>query len=394
MKQAVFLFLAQMDFGGQERFVSRLSEILQPEYDVYIVLFNASVINYPISGEVLDIGQRNLSKTPLKKAIQVLGRCIRLRRFLKQYRPIACLSFGMGANYINLIVKHHGTKVLPSIRGYATAERMVKSSMSRMLYPRADKIICVSEGILLKLKCDFPSFADKLCVLYNAYDCDQIYKMSQQEVLGCCTAVNNPRLVSVGTLRPEKGYWHLIKAVWLLKKEYPNIHLSIVGEDYQKNGANLAALIDKLHLKDNVTLEGWSSNPYTYIAQSDLYVLSSVREGFPNALVEAMACGKPVIAADCLTGPREILSELHFEAKASNIELAGYGILVPALCIEEDYSETVLHEEELLAEAIDMLLKDPSLRRKYGELAARRALEFSYDACRRNVIRLIKGENL
>ena len=391
MKKAVFLFLSKMDFGGQERFVSRLSEMLCEVYEVYVVLFDDTEINYPIYGNVLNLDAGELTPSITKKIVKTIKRCSRLRKFLSQYRPISCFSFGKGPNLINLLSKKSGTQVLTSIRGYATAERMAKDRLDRILYPRSDRIVCVSKGIETRIRQDFPHLQGKITLLYNAYNCEQIQTLAKKAFSANLCEIRGPKLVSVGTLRPEKGYWHLIKAVFLLKRTYPAIHLFIVGSDYMQNGAHLQELIERLDLADNVTLEGWNANPYGVIANSDVYVLSSVREGFPNALVEAMACGKPVVAADCLTGPREILSNLPYDTVATGIEQAEYGILVPCLSMEEDYSVKILSEEKTLAKAIDLLLRNPILQKEYGDKALNRAMEFSYAACRNNVISLLEG---
>lgn len=390
VKKAVFLFLSQMGFGGQERFVSRLSEMLSDDYDVYVVLLDASIINYPISGTVIDLKAGDFSANYLKKITITIRRCANLYKAIKQYKPIACISFGVGPNLINILCKRRNTKVFISVRGYATAERMVRGHFARLLYPRSDKIICVSKGIKEKLQKDIPALTDKLEVLYNGYDCDQIYIASQRECPKSLEKANGPKLVTVGTLRPEKGYWHLIKAVWILKQEYSNIHLSIVGEDYQQNGMRLKGLVERLKLQESIVFEGWSGNPYSFIANSNVYILSSVREGFPNALVEAMACKKPVVAADCLTGPREILSEMPYDTHAYQIEQAEYGILVPRLSKEEDYTCEIPAEDEILAKAIDLLLGDSALCREYAEKAMCRAKEFSYDECRNRLIKIME----
>lgn len=392
-KPVIFLFLTQMSAGGQERFVSHLSAMLHGRYEVYIILLDDTEINYPVSGTVLCIHENSFTRHSLYANIKKMAiRCIRLRRLIKQYRPIACMSFGRGPNLVNLICRRRGTKVLPSVRGYATVERIIQKNWMRTLYTRADQIICVSKGIEDKLQKEIPALAGKTSVLYNAYNCGQIASEAKREIPDSLQSAGKPRLVSIGTLRPEKGYWHLIKAVSLLKRDYPNIRLSLVGPDYLENGANLKSLAERLGLRDNVHFEGWHSNPYAFTEHSDIYVLSSVREGFPNALVEAMACGKPVVAADCLTGPREILSELPWDTVASEIEQAEYGVLVPRLDIREDYTESIFPEEETLAEAIRLLLESPALREEYGKRAAKRAEEFSYQACTERVIRILEGK--
>lgn len=116
-------------------------------------------------------------------------------------------------------------------------------------------------------------------------------------------------------------------------------------------------------------LLGRQSNPYKYISQADCFVFSSNYEGFPNVLLEALACGLPIISTDCMSGPREILapnSEPSFQIK-DNIEDAEYGVLTP------------VDDSEKLAAAMEMMMEDESLRDSYRSKARHRAKEFDKD---------------
>ena len=108
-----------------------------------------------------------------------------------------------------------------------------------------------------------------------------------------------------------KGIWHLVKAFSIVYKKHPEARLVVLGAG---NWSGYETLSEQLGIKGKTSFPGVKKNPFTYVAASDIYVCSSNHEGFPNAVLEAMALGKPVISADCKTGPREILlSESEYD---------------------------------------------------------------------------------
>jgi len=113
-------------------------------------------------------------------------------------------------------------------------------------------------------------------------------------------------IVSVGRLSPEKGYATLIEAFAQLRQTRP-ARLTIVGEGDERG--NLEALIEAKGLSGDVSLPGHNPDPLSVVSQASLFVSSSSHEGLGNALIEAMACGVPVVATDAPYGPREILED-------------------------------------------------------------------------------------
>lgn len=125
----------------------------------------------------------------------------------------------------------------------------------------------------------------------------------------------------------------------------------------------------ELSLNDKVYLLGKKENPFAYISKANCFVFASNHEGFPNVLVEALACGLPVITTDCKSGPREILapkSDINFQLE-NNIELAEYGILTPIKNVEK------------LKEGMDLMINDKDLKKDYEEKAKNRANDFRID---------------
>jgi glycosyltransferase involved in cell wall biosynthesis len=133
---------------------------------------------------------------------------------------------------------------------------------------------------------------------------------------------------------------------------------------------------------------GLKKNPFPYVAASDIYVCSSNREGFPNAVLEAMALKKPLIAADCKTGPREILlSEEEYEELIKKIPdgssitepLRGsFGILIPDMDENENYDPQQIDDKErMLSQEMVRLLDSEELLKEFSERSYMRALEFT-----------------
>ena len=165
----------------------------------------------------------------------------------------------------------------------------------------------------------------------------------------------------------------------------------ILGNNHADNRKKLDRLVESLDLSDAVSFLGFDENPFKYLARSDVYVLSSISEGFPNSLVEAMACGTPVIAADCMTGPREILRGTHEDTELHEVEHTEYGVLVPAHEPAEIYdSRPLQRSERLTAKAIVELLRDEKLRRYYGDQAKKRAADFGYSRWKDNIYEILR----
>lgn len=177
------------------------------------------------------------------------------------------------------------------------------------------------------------------------------------------------RVVGMGRLNKVKGFDLLIKAYAKIEKSHPDWVLIIIGEGEERK--NLERLIEKLELQKKVILTGQIPEPTEFFFQADLFVLSSRYEGFSNALIEALACGIPVISFDCPSGPREIVRD--------QVD----GILVSP------------EDVDALASAMDCLMSDDN-KRKEMALRAPAVLErFGLEKIMRLwenlIIRIVKG---
>jgi glycosyltransferase involved in cell wall biosynthesis len=169
-----------------------------------------------------------------------------------------------------------------------------------------------------------------------------------------------PIIVNVGRLTEQKNQRELIAAVSELKKDNVNCRLVIIGEGELRDYLlNLAAA---LKVEKDVLLLGFQENPFKYVARSAVFVLSSLFEGFPNALAEAMAAGCPVVASDCITGPREILAP--GTSDEGDPLYAKYGVIFRTC------------DTASMVRGIKRLLTDQAMRAEYSRLGKERVMDF------------------
>jgi glycosyltransferase involved in cell wall biosynthesis len=180
----------------------------------------------------------------------------------------------------------------------------------RRILPYCDKIIAQSNGMKMDLIDHFKMDKNKIFTIFNP-----AINLAEIELLE--NEYENPKnnFLYVGRLRPQKGLVNLIKIFSRVKKENPDITLTLVGEGPEKE--KLEELTHKLGISHSVRFMGYQPNPYLFFIRAKATVLTSEYEGFPNVLVESIATGTPVIAFDCPSGPADI------------IEPGVNGILVP-----------------------------------------------------------------
>lgn len=188
--------------------------------------------------------------------------------------------------------------------------RFVKRYLLRKAYRQADRVVAVSKGVRTSLVDEFGVPLDRVTVIYNFLDLDRIDRLAAAVDLAADSSDQDRfRLLAVGRLGPEKGYFDLLQAVRDLVQQrgLGQIHLRILGEGPLRE--SLQSYVAEHGLAEHVSLDGFQKNPYLFFSRAHLFCLTSVYEGLPNVLLEAMACRLPVLATDCPYGPREILCE-------------------------------------------------------------------------------------
>jgi N-acetylgalactosamine-N,N'-diacetylbacillosaminyl-diphospho-undecaprenol 4-alpha-N-acetylgalactosaminyltransferase len=293
----------------------------------------------------------------------------RYKNLCKRNKVDISLSFLKRPNYINClsVLLGNRSKIIISERSYfsellktfSPVQRRLSVFFTKKLYPHADLIITNSKLIKTDLEENF-NINSRYKVIYNPMNVALIERLKKSKAdLSGDSSFN---FINVGAFRKEKNHKNLIEA--FNKIRHLNVRLFLLGHRFLKD--ELILKVKKLQLESQIIFLDFDTNPFKYLSKCNCFVLSSDFEGFPNALLEAMVCGLPVISTDCLSGPREILAPDTDPVATvkDHIEITEYGILVP------------VKNSELLAEAMELIVKDKELHAKLRQKARERSLDF------------------
>lgn len=186
--------------------------------------------------------------------------------------------------------------------------KLTSKKLAKWLFGRAlrssDYVVAVSKGLTKDLMEHLNISEKKIKVIYNPVDLELTHALSKEEV-NDYDFKNKKVVVTIARFTKQKGLEDIIRAFSIVAKEIKDAHLLIIGQG--KLRKILEKLIGQLDLNKKVSLVGFKDNPYKYLAKADLFVLASLWEGFGLVIVEAMACGLPIVSTDCISGPSEIL---------------------------------------------------------------------------------------
>lgn len=213
----------------------------------------------------------------------------------------------------------------------------------RWSYRRANTVVTLSDGVRADVIRRYDLPAVQVVTIYNPVDVAGVRRRCQEPappIPGWSDRPDRPRLIAVGRLERQKGFDILLDAVARLRVP---ASLAIVGQGAEEQALREQAR--RLGVEDRVVLAGFRENPFPYVAAADLFVLSSRWEGFGHVVVEAMACGSPVLATRCPSGPDEIITD---------------GV---------DGRLCEVGSPDALARHIDELLADADMRKRYAERA-------------------------
>ena len=304
----IAVFLPSLSEGGVERVMLNLAEGFAHKgipTDMVLAQATGSFLSQASNVRIVDL------KSPRLRAS-----LFSLIRYIKAEKPDYLICSQDHANVIALLAKFMSginTKVIITLHSYYLSKSMeyygslttrLVCKLSRVLFPKADGIVAVSEGVAKDYARELSISLERIKVIYNPVLSNSLFEKARQKPQDWGEK-KQPVLIAVGRLALEKDFTTLIKAFQYVNREVP-AKLIILGEGEQRS--QLQALIEQLGLAQCVSLIGFQSNPYSYMSNADVFVLSSMWEGLPTVLIEALALGLRVVTTDC-GGAREIMDK-------------------------------------------------------------------------------------
>ena len=384
-KTKIMLIVPMLDQGGLERVCALTAQLLKTAYEVHLVVFNTEGMIYDVSGVHLIDLQLGAVPGKLGKVLNVLKRVKRVKQLKKELDIQISYSFGQTANIVNVLSKVNDV-TWAGIRGYGALED--KQEM-RFVCKRADRMVSCTKVMEADIAAEFT--VKSSATLYNPCNLEEIKQLAKEEIQPEFEAFlqrSGKTVVSMGRAHDVKGFWHLMKSISLLRQKKQNVKLMLIGAgDY----GEYKELAKKLHMEQDVLFTGVQKNPFALLARADVYALTSDSEGFPNALIEAMACGLPCVSVNCKTGPAEILQDDYQKSENQNEVYHGdYGVLTPILKGAKNLDpDEITEEEKVFAEELEMLLIDDNMWAGYQNKVVKRAADFGMEAYVKEIERLI-----
>ncbi|MFC1621043.1 glycosyltransferase [Candidatus Omnitrophota bacterium] len=316
----LLLLATTYEYGGVSSVIKNISDNLdRGKFDITLMVEKMGVRHYPLKDDIKVVTVENSpARGLMRKFINIFGHLSDIRRAVIKEKPDIVLGFGFSINCMYVLPFVRSSKVKSRlILAEFTEELFVKHGSKTfkghvlkyfyklimfLFYRYADAIIAVSGSLAKHIERSFLIDKKKIHVIHVPVNIEEIRARSQEKAFNGTNG-----LACVGTvsrLSAEKGIDDLIKAFANLTKDM-DASLIVVGDGEERD--NLKSLAKGLGIEDKVNFLGWIENPYSYIKKMDVFVLSSLWEGFPNVVIESMACGVPVVATNSVGGVSEAI---------------------------------------------------------------------------------------
>lgn len=352
-------FIPTMQLGGAEKEVSNLLKYFSHIHEVYLILMSKNILHeIPKNVHIIFLEQTSQQESYFLKFLKLPILSLKLKNICQKYEIDTLLSFLTRPNYIAVLSKffNNNSKIIinerstPSFIYSSNLSGFINRFLIKRLFFRADQIFANSKGAKEDLEKNYG--CKNVFVFYNPLDLEFINSVKPIKRVD-----KKPIFITIGRLDEGKNHTLAISAM----KQVDGV-LYIIGDGVLKK--RLSSQIKKDGLEHKVFLLGSKKNPYKELKSADIFILTSLYEGFPTVILEALACGLPVISSDCNSGPREILATDEKSEFKNSFEIQKYGIL------------TKLNDKNSLIDAMNFLLKNDIIKNSLRLNAKKRAEKF------------------
>ncbi|MGP8022585.1 MAG: glycosyltransferase [Methanobacterium sp.] len=377
MKKRILILVESLKVGGgSERVGATLgTKLHDKDYEIsYLTLMDENP-KFKFKGDYYTLNEDDIYKgNNLKRGFNLLKYSYKIKTFCKDLNIDTIISVGEVANFhavlsrwlfknnVHIIISQH---MSPEI----FLDNKVKYQSIKFFYPRADETVCVSKDTERILNECYG--IQNTQTIYNMMNLKENIKLSIEELPKKYKELfkGNYNFINVGRLTRQKGQWFLIRSFRKVVDQHENARLFILGDGTLKN--ELKELINKLNLNEKVFLLNIQENVFPFLKNSDCFIFSSLWEGLPIVLIEALSMNLPIISTDCKTGPREILCpELDLKKEINYRYYCKYGILNQPFndkLLFKNLEEAPLDKSEnMMSDIMIKIIEDPILRKKYS----------------------------
>lgn len=354
-KKKILFLIHDLGQGGAEKvLVNLVNNINRNEFDISVtVLFGGGINEQFLKPDIK-------FKAVWPKMIPGNSKLMKLVPPKKLHKIVVKENYDIEVSYLEgpsaRVIsgcQNKNTKLISWIHGEQKSLKKVSEAFrskkeAKKCYEKFNQTICVSETVK-KDFCKLLNYQRPCCVLYNTVESNKIIEKSKEPVPEL-ESDKFLKLIAVGSLKTIKGYNRLLHIIFRLKQDNKKVRLYILGIGPQEK--ELKEYVEKKGLRENVIFLGYQTNPYKYVAKSELFVCSSFAEGFSTAATEALIVGTPVCTVN-VSGMKEMLGE------------------------DNEYGIVTENSEEALYEGIKNIVDDPKKLKHYKRMAQIRGKIFN-----------------